>query len=147
MTRLRVEVERDHLERLVKRPLGGLTELVWNAVDADATLIAADFRRNPMGGIDAVVIQDNGSGITWEQAHRYFSHLGGSWKKSATTTDAGRSLHSSAGQGRWAAYGLGEVVRWTSTAEQVTGEFAELRITGWRSKPRRVRRRRARSRC
>jgi hypothetical protein len=133
VTRLRVEVERDHLERLIKKPLGGLTELLWNAIDADATEITADLQRNAMGGIDALIVADNGTGITREQAHRYFSHLGGSWKKLATTTEAGRSLHGSSGQGRWAAYGIGEVVRWISTTEQVTGEIAEIRITGRRS--------------
>lgn len=129
---LRVAVERDHLERLVKRPLGGLTELMWNAVDADASEISADLRHGDLGGVDGLVVRDNGSGITREQAERYFGRLGGSWKKTATTTDGGRSLHGQAGQGRWAAYGLGEVVRWTSVATQVTGELARLRITGRR---------------
>ena len=133
MTRLRVEVERDHLEHLIKKPLGGLTELLWNAIDADATEITAALQRNTMGGIDGLIVEDNGTGITPEQAHRYFSHLGGSWKKLATTTQAGRSLHGRSGQGRWAAYGIGEVVHWISTAEQVTGNLAQIRITGRRS--------------
>ena len=133
MATLRVEVESDHLERLVKNPLVGLVELLWNSVDADATEISADVDVNGLGGIDALVVRDNGTGISREQAEHYFSHLGGSWKKTSRTSDGGRTLHGQAGQGRWAAYGLGEVVRWISVADQVTGERAELRITGRRA--------------
>ncbi len=132
MTRLTVAVKQDHLERLIKRPLGGLSELLWNAVDADATEIAADVELNSLGGVEALVVRDNGSGITPEQAEMYFSNLGGSWKKTATQTPGGRALHGQAGQGRWGAYGLGELVRWTSVAEQITGGRAELVITGRR---------------
>ncbi|MGF7238050.1 MAG: ATP-binding protein, partial [Frankia sp.] len=132
MTRLTVAVEQDHLERLIKRPLGGLSELLWNAVDADATEVAADVVLHRLGGVEAVEVRDNGTGITRQQADTYFSHLGGSWKKLASTTDSGRTLHGQAGQGRWAAYGLGEVVSWTSVARQVTGEIAEIRIVGRR---------------
>lgn len=132
MTRVTVAVEQDHLERLIKKPVGGLHELLWNAVDADATMVTADVVRNGLGGIDAVQVVDDGTGITREQADRYFSHLGGSWKKHATTTDGGRSLHGQAGQGRWAAYGLGEVVQWTSVAEQATGDRGRIDITGRR---------------
>jgi len=51
----------------------------------------------------------------------------------ATTTEDGRALHGKAGKGRWAAYGLGEVVHWTSVAKQAAGNVAEIRITGRRS--------------
>lgn len=132
MTRLVVAVEQDHLERLIRRPLGGLNELLWNAVDADATEINADIVLNGWGGAEALEVHDNGTGITREQADLYFGHLGGSWKKLATATEGGRALHGQAGQGRWAAYGLGEVVRWTSVTEQVTGGLGEVRITGRR---------------
>jgi hypothetical protein len=51
MTRLTVAVKQDHLERLIKRPLGGLDELLWNAVDADATEINADVELNELGPV------------------------------------------------------------------------------------------------
>jgi len=127
-----VAVEQDHLERLIRRPLGGLNELLWNAVDADASEITADLALNGWGGTEAVEVRDDGTGISREQADLYFGRLGGSWKKMATTTEAGRALHGQAGQGRWAAYGLGEVVHWTSVARQATGNVAEIRITGRR---------------
>ena len=62
-----------------------------------------------------------------------FGKLGGTWKKSATATESGRALHGQNGQGRWSAYGLGEIVRWESVAEQATGGKARIAIAGRRS--------------
>lgn len=130
MGSLTVRVEQDHLERLVKKPLSGLAELIWNALDADATVVDIDVVHNALDGVESVLVVDNGSGISQEQVERYFSQLGGSWKKTATTTEHGRRLHGQAGQGRWAAYGLGETLRWTTVADRVTGERQRLTITG-----------------
>lgn len=121
MPKLTVAVEQDHLERLVKSPLVGLAELVWNALDADATSVSINTEENDAGGLEAVVVIDNGSGITPERATLAFGHLGGSWKKASAATDGGRALHGRLGQGRWAAYGLGGLVQWDSTADGLTG--------------------------
>lgn len=37
MTKVTVHVDLDHLERQIRSVPAGLAELVWNAVDADAT--------------------------------------------------------------------------------------------------------------
>jgi hypothetical protein len=132
VTRLTVEVKQDHLERLIRRPLGGLNELLWNAIDADAHSISADVIENDLGGLDAVEVSDDGTGISRQTADDHFGHLGGSWKKHAVTTIGGRQLHGQAGQGRWASYGLGEIVTWTSVTEDPTGSFARIRISGRR---------------
>src|SRR5215470_10346763 len=132
MSRLTVSVEQDHLERLVKKPLTGLAELIWNSLDADATEVAIDVDVNDFDVIDQVRIADKGTGITPERAERDFGHLGGSWKMTAVTTPQGRNLHGSAGQGRWAAYGLGDAIRWSSVADRVTQERSRIVITGRR---------------
>lgn len=132
MSRLTVTVEQDHLERLVKKPLTGLAELIWNSLDADATDIAVEVEVNDWDVIDQVKVIDNGTGITPERAESDFGHLGGSWKRMATTTVAGRAPHGSAGQGRWAAYGVGEVIRWSSVADRITGERSRIVIVGRR---------------
>lgn len=128
-----IQVERDHLDRLIKRPLGAVTELIWNAIDADATLVEIKVIRSALGGIDALEITDNGSGITVERAELSFGRLGGSWKATATSTDEGRPLHGRAGQGRIAAFGLGESVTWTSTAKGIDSNLATVLIEGQRS--------------
>ncbi|MBB4772165.1 ATP-binding protein [Actinomadura livida] len=133
MEQLIVSVEQDHLERLIKSPIAGIAELIWNGLDADASTVSVDLATNAMGGVESVTITDDGTGITLHQVQRYFSHLGGSWKKTTTQTDRGRLLHGCSGQGRWAAYGVGEVVRWTSVADDVQNNRMQIEITGRRS--------------
>jgi Histidine kinase-, DNA gyrase B-, and HSP90-like ATPase len=133
MGRLTVSVEQDHLERLIKSPVHGLGELIWNSLDADATTVDVKVVMQPLGGPESVTVTDDGTGMSLEHVETYFSHLGGSWKKNATTTDRGRRLHGRAGQGRWAAYGLGEVIQWSTVSDRVTGERQRLEIIGRRS--------------
>src|SRR5690242_6706134 len=113
---LDVEVQPDHLERLAKcRPASALAELIWNAVDADATTIHVRFFRNLLTGIDAIEIEDNGRGIggEGEDPNELFRRLGGSWKRHKRRTTTGRAVHGQAGEGRFKAFALGDSVRWT----------------------------------
>lgn len=132
-SKLTVSVQQDHLERLVKSPLTGLAELVWNALDADAMNVEISTLENEAGVLEEVLVRDDGNGITPERAESDFGHLGGSWKKTAISTDDGRALHGQLGQGRWAAYGVGERVRWDSVAKRVVGGHHRLAIAGQRS--------------
>jgi len=130
MSLVKVEVVPDHLERLVRKPSHGLSELIWNAIDSDATTITADIEYGAFGGVEAVVVRDDGQGITQRIASEYFGRLGGSWKKNVAATDSGRTLHGQAGQGRWAAFGVGESVEWRSVASRVEGGNGLLTISG-----------------
>jgi len=115
-----VSVATDHLGRLMARkPIRGLSELVWNAFDADADKVQIDVERSVAGGVDAIVVTDDGHGMSPEEAKLDFSRLGGSWKHSTQTTRGkGRSLHGSNGEGRWTAFALGgSSVRWETVAE------------------------------
>jgi sensor histidine kinase regulating citrate/malate metabolism len=55
--------------------------LVWNSLDADATEVNVIFSLNALGGIDSIVVTDNGSGISKERAEHDFESLGDSWKR------------------------------------------------------------------
>lgn len=132
MSTLTVSVEQDHLERLVRSPLSGLAELIWNALDADAKKVTITTSENDAGGLESVQIVDDGFGISPEDATTYFGHLGGSWKKTSIATIGGRALHGRNGQGRWAAYGLGEIVQWDSIAQRVVGGKWRTVIAGRR---------------
>src|SRR5690349_15844749 len=83
MRRLSVQVEEDHLASLVRSPFDGLTELIWNALDADAENVAVVYERNAAGGVDAVRVEDDGHGMTEDEILASFDRLGGSWKKHA----------------------------------------------------------------
>ncbi|MCD0444243.1 ATP-binding protein [Glycomyces sp. A-F 0318] len=133
MARLTVSVQEDHLDSLVRGPFVALSELIWNALDADAEEVRVEIEENIMGGTAAIVVSDDGTGITLDQAKQEFGQLGGSWKKFARTTRRGRTLHGRFGRGRWAAYGLGSVVRWRSTVEAEDGSLTQITIAGRQS--------------
>lgn len=123
MRTVEVAVQRDHLERLANtRPLLGLAELIWNALDAEASHIQVDIRRNPLGGVTDVIVVDDGHGFTYGQALEEFSLLGGSWKgKASFTKNAERALHGSRGEGRFRAFAIGPEIRWETVADTPEG--------------------------
>lgn len=129
MRRLPVSVGQDHLLRQVKTPSHGLLELIWNALDADATEVNIEIVQTSLGAVDRVIIKDNGTGITPEQAELYFDKLGNSWKASQKISDDGRPFHGQFGRGRWSAFGIGQQVSWKSVAECITGNISDFGST------------------
>lgn len=108
-----VEVQSDFLEKITRaRPIPALAELIWNAFDADATVVDVSFEYNDLGSLDAIVVKDNGAGIARTDAPGFFRFLGGSWKKSKSHTASGRFLHGQEGRGRFKAFALGNVAEW-----------------------------------
>ena len=115
-----VRVESDHLERIAhgRKPTLALAELIWNALDADATEVRVTLQRDFSGGVSAVEVRDNGTGITEVDAEGGFSALGGSWKRVNTRTRRDRRiLHGKEGKGRFSAFSLGSEVTWSSRFE------------------------------
>ena len=109
---LRVQVQHDHLYKIANStPVKSIAELIWNSLDADATLVKVDFERNEFG-INKIMIRDNGSGFSRSEAEDLFSSLGGSWKSAQVKTINGRYLHGKEGQGRFKAFNLGGTVTW-----------------------------------
>ncbi len=113
-----VQLDRSHLSTLGKTPSEGLRELVWNAIDADATNIEIVFDRNDAGGIRGYSVRDDGVGITPSEARTHFLKLGGSWKPIKSRSAGGRPLHGSLGQGRYRAFSNGGRVIWESVAKE-----------------------------
>lgn len=135
MQTISVTVDPRHFEQLAANPARALTELIWNSLDADAHKIDVVFDRNALSGVEALRVIDDGHGMTEKAAIEDFSRLGSSWKQHAERSKAeGRLLHGRNGQGRWAAYGLGEQITWTSVAE-VDGTLSRIEIVGRRSRP------------
>lgn len=115
MQTISVKVQADHLERMtrVKKPVLAVAELIWNSVDADATLIQVVFDRTPLGATERIRVIDNGSGMAHSRALEAFASLGGSWKRTVPKTgEKGRLLHGRAGKGRFRAFSIGEEVTW-----------------------------------
>ena len=90
-----VEVRPDFLERQTKaQPVHALAELIWNALDADATSVDVDFDYDGIGGMSKIVVTDNGHGIAHTVAPQLFKNLGGSWKRQWNgTLRTARNIH------------------------------------------------------
>jgi len=102
-TTIDVRPKQDFWHRLSRtRPLRAISEMVWNALDADADNVSVDFRLNPLGGLQEITIADDGSGIPFDVAaeHR-FAALGGSWKARAQRTSKRRQMQGRFGEGRF----------------------------------------------
>lgn len=135
MAHLQVTAGRTLLEGFIKTPPNGLSELIWNAFDEDATTVQIELSNSHLGGIDSIRITDDGGGMTRERADIAFSKVGDSWKNSpGKTSEGGRPVHGRHGRGRYAAFSLGSVVHWTSTAPEVNGDnYSTIRVKGSRS--------------
>ncbi|WP_435611573.1 ATP-binding protein [Streptomyces sp. bgisy159] len=124
IVKVRLETSREHVAELarLRDPVGAIEELIWNALDADASRVAVELERNDLGGVERVRVEDDGSGMSAEQCAEYFRPIGASWKKSARESPVKkRALHGKNGRGRVRAFALGVEVRWTSVSEGTTG--------------------------
>jgi Histidine kinase-, DNA gyrase B-, and HSP90-like ATPase len=133
-----VVVGEDHLAAFRRSPKIGIAELIWNSLDADATEVDIEHELNPFEGIDAVIVRDNGTGMTAADARVGFRNFGDSWKRTASTTPSGRAIHGKLGRGRYTAFSIGAHPVWTSIAED-DGVRRRLTITGNASRLRDVR--------
>ncbi|GJE45029.1 ATP-binding protein [Methylobacterium soli] len=116
MAILELKAQHDALQKIAttRDPLKALAEFVWNALDADATEISVDFARNALGGLDGILIRDNGTGITRDRALADYENLGASWKRSSQRTRLNRVLHGKEGQGRLRFFSVAQRASWRS---------------------------------
>ena len=84
----------------------GIVELVKNSYDADATACRIEMRRTDLPG-GALIVTDNGDGMTPAEIERGWLVLGSSTKSAAQRTRLGRIPAGSKGLGRLAALRMG----------------------------------------
>lgn len=109
-------VEKDHIESLTKaNGLTAISELIWNALDADASKINIEIKPNHLGGYESLEIIDNGHGLEYSKGQEIFGKLGGSEKKTKNQSPKGRSYHGKEGKGRYKSLAIGDLVTYTST--------------------------------
>ena len=130
-TTVRVQVQSDHLARLAsaRSPAAAIGELIWNSLDADATDVRVTIKRNLLGGIEKISIVDNGSGMDREGTLEAFRDLGGSRKRTAPRSPAGRFYHGRLGKGRFKGFALGTEVEWRTTYRDA-GKLKSYTISG-----------------
>lgn len=130
MTVLSLVAKQDYLEKVARTrdPIRAVSEFVWNALDADATRTSVEFGLNVLGGIEEIVIRDNGVGISRAHADRDFGNLGNSWKRTSQRTPRlQRALHGKEGRGRLRFFSLAERGLWR-TVYRERGAMQELLI-------------------
>jgi len=110
----RVQVERDHLKKLSSAdPIKALSELIWNALDADAMRVDIEIESDDIA-MRSITVRDNGHGIPHSDIEELFGKLGGSWKRHGNRSKGkGRILHGKEGKGRLKALALGRSAEWT----------------------------------
>jgi hypothetical protein len=111
--RYRVQVEPDHLSKLAGgKPIQAVSELIWNALDADATRVDVNIEQDDTA-MRAVSVTDNGHGFSPTEAEVFFGRVGGSWNRHGSKSKRdGRMLHGKEGKGRFKALALGRVADW-----------------------------------
>ncbi len=117
MTKLQINAGQDHIAKYVSANpiITGITELIWNSLDANATTINIVTRDNGLNGFEYIDIIDDGHGCTYMQAKNAFQYIGNSYKRNRDKTkDNKRSLHGSEGRGRYKALSIGNYLKFSS---------------------------------
>ena len=130
MVVLTLKAKNDHLQKVASTRdfIKAISEFVWNALDADAPRTSVELVRNALGGLESIVIRDNGTGITKARAEHDFESLGESWKlHTARTPVLGRALHGKEGQGRLRFFSLARRAVW-DTVYKENGKLYRLKI-------------------
>lgn len=124
MTLLTLKAKNDHLQKVASTRdyVKAVSEFVWNALDGDATEVEVVLKRNALGGLEGIVIRDNGIGISPKRAAHDFESLGESWKLQASRTPIhGRAIHGKEGQGRLRFFSLAHRATWNTVYSEPDG--------------------------
>lgn len=112
-----------------------VAEYIWNALDAESSVIEVTMATGDTDVAEEVIIADNGTGMRPEDVEDFFLTHGDSWKRTARFSPTqNRPLHGRFGRGRFHGYAIANKMRWT-TVGLSDGNFAETTITGHYSTP------------
>ncbi|MEJ2862153.1 ATP-binding protein [Actinomycetospora flava] len=105
-----------------RRPASAVIELVWNALDANATNVIVEVHRTAADAPERITVTDDGQGMSPQQARQSFEDFGETWKATRSYTEGNlRVLHGENGEGRLFAFALGYEVVWETVVEEDDG--------------------------
>ncbi len=125
-----VGIASDAIEKISKvSPDSAIEELIWNAIDAEASRIEVIFYENAIKAIDRIVVTDNGHGISERDAENIFGNIGGSPKLlRRRSPNLERPYHGNEGKGRYKTFSLGRKIAWHSRT-LTTGTIQTFSVT------------------
>jgi hypothetical protein len=92
-------------------PVKAIFELIWNGLDANATLINLNIKYNELGAVDHISVLDNGDGIDVKSIENNFKRFNESTKKHD------EDKHGSQGKGRLSFHKICGKARWYTKRE------------------------------
>lgn len=95
-----------------QKPARAICEFVANSLSAGAKRIEIAYERNKLDGIEAIIITDDGHGISYNTLMERFAEVG------AFPATAKRDVLNRYGVGRFAVFRLGSSSRWTSVTDE-----------------------------
>ena len=95
-------------EELISDESVAVVELVKNAFDADATKVVVEFTGEIPGDPDSLIIEDNGSGMSFDTVMNGWFEPGTALKKRKDRSPGGRPYLGAKGIGRFAAARLAD---------------------------------------
>lgn len=106
-------------------PSQALVEYVWNGLDAKANLVDVSFDLNPAGGVTAIRVADNGTGIPFEMLEQKFGVFMESEKikQRQATRRISSETHGKDGIGRLTFFIFAQNAEWTTVYEHDSKKF------------------------
>lgn len=128
-------LKEDSLQRMSRSsPVQAIIELIKNSLDAEATYVEISVHSYCDGAFPYYEIKDNGTGVPFDKAEKYFGQIGNSWKSYTDRTPIlQRQLLGSKGEGRLKSASIGECIKWESTYKNDKNEYLTFTIS-WLAK-------------
>lgn len=102
-------------------------EYIWNGFDAGATCVEIRYNANALGGLDSLLIIDNGSGIKHSTLQYTFGAFLDSQKK--TSFQRSSEIRGKKGKGRFSYNVISDGAKWTTNYKDENGELKTYDIT------------------
>lgn len=98
-----------------------LCEYVWNSFEANATTVTIDYISNELGGIEQIIIADNGDGISYDNLHNTFGAFLNSQKNSKSLQVKTKA---NKGKGRFSCFSFASFAEWSTVTSSASGNIA-----------------------
>ena len=114
-------IKKDYKEAII--------EYIWNGFDAGATQINISYQKNDLDGIENICIEDNGTGIVYENLENTFDAFLSSEKR--INSNLITTVHGNKGKGRFSFLGFANNCKWKTTYKNENKKYTfSIEING-----------------